>query len=269
MSFNWRDCYFSFLNLDHRIDRLDHMTNELARVGLTAERTRGKLPREYDLTNPRYKAMVNRTPGALPCHYGQVSIMQEAFNRGKSAFVMEDDLQFGSDVKERLDYFQNFLNRQEDWAVAWLGGTYSINPPWWHKLGHNSELTQCNCTLGRDAECTDDPRIMRTYGCFSTFAYVVNYDWIERILIMLEENIHFSIGIDFLFIYLQPMIKTFAFSPGLVRQIDNRSDIGSGITYFTPFLKLNGTLENSAYVFQDKMSDFDPTTFNWAEARQM
>jgi hypothetical protein len=267
--FNSQDFYFSFLNLDHRKDRLNHMTNELNRVGITAERTRGKLPNEYDLLDPKLQAMRYRTPGAIPCHYGQVSIIKEAFNRGKSAFVMEDDLTFCSDLRERMDYFQNFLNRQEDWAIAWLGGTYSINPPWWHKIGHNSELTQCKCTLGKDAECTDDPRIMRTFGCFSTFCYMVNYRWIEKILEMLEENIHFSIGIDFLFIYLQPRIKTYAFAPGLVKQIDNKSDIGNGITYFTSFLKLNGTLDNSAYVYQDKMDSFNPATFDWAEAKTL
>jgi len=35
------DCYIGYLNLDHRQDRLQHIQSELARVGLSGERTRG------------------------------------------------------------------------------------------------------------------------------------------------------------------------------------------------------------------------------------
>src|SRR5438477_478924 len=85
------DCYISFLNLDHRTDRLQHMTNELSRIGIEAGRTRGKLPEEYDLGDEKLQVMFRRTKGAIGCHYGQVEIMQEALNRNKHAFVMEDD----------------------------------------------------------------------------------------------------------------------------------------------------------------------------------
>src|SRR5439155_189736 len=95
------DCYISFLNLDHRLDRFRHMNNELARIGINAVRTRGKKPEEIDDgTNPRYHVMWHRTKGALPCHYGQVSIMDEALRQNKHAFVMEDDLVFCSDFQE-------------------------------------------------------------------------------------------------------------------------------------------------------------------------
>lgn len=259
-------CHCSFVNLDHRKDRLLHMFSALNKAGINASRTRGVLPSEVHEDLTPFKTMLDRTPGALGCHLAQVDIMKESLIRRKNAFVMEDDLIFCSDIQDRFDYIEKFLSSHE-WDIFWLGGTYSVAPPYWHKHGHNSELTQCRCTLGRDAECTDDPRIMRTYGCFSTFAYIVNVNSIPKILKLIEENVHFSIGIDFLFIYLQPILKTYSFAPGCVFQIDNISDIGSGMTYFTPFLKINGTLENSAYVYQDRMEDFDPSTFNFAEAK--
>jgi hypothetical protein len=45
-------------------------------------------------------------------------------------------------------------------------------------------------------------------------------------------------GIDWLFIYLQPWLNTYAFNPGMVKQIDNQSDIGKGMTIFSNFSKL-------------------------------
>jgi len=42
-----------------------------------------------------------------------------------------------------------------------------------------------------------------------------------------------------------------------VMQMDNKSDIGNGDTIWS------GQLKNGAYVFQDKMEDFDPTTYKW------
>jgi len=38
------------------------------------------------------------------------------------------------------------------------------------------------------------------------------------------------------------------------------------MTMWSGFLKLNGTFENSAYVYQERKEDFNPETFNWAEA---
>lgn len=230
------DCHISFLNLNHRTDRLAHMQAELDRVGIVAKRMKGNVFNSFDLSNPKLYTMLQRTPGAIGCHYGQVSIMEESLARKKHAFVMEDDLVFCSDIKERLTHIEGFLN-SHPWDIFWLGGTYHTDYPYWHNKSHH-QLRQCNCSLNRDYEITEDPRIVRTYGAFSTFAYIVNVNSIEKILRMLEENIHFSIGIDFLFIYLQPQLFTYAFNPGCVKQIDNVSDIGTGITYFSGFSKL-------------------------------
>jgi hypothetical protein len=46
-----------------------------------------------------------------------------------------------------------------------------------------------------------------------------------------------SMGIDWLFILLQPNLKTYAFNPGCVKQIDNKSDIGDW-TQFSAFSNL-------------------------------
>jgi len=133
--------------------------------------------------------------------------------------------------------------------VIWLGGTFHINPPWWHK------------NLGRDAELTTDPRMIRTLGCFSTHAYIVNRDSIQWVMEGLDKVVHLSMGIDWAMIQLQPRMRSFAFVPGSVIQIDNQSDIGKGRTIYSGFKKLG------PYWYQERMEDFDPAAFNWAEAR--
>ncbi len=260
-----KDLYASYVNMDHRSDRNGHMIGQLSTIGLSAVRQRGMPHHEY--TGPREKVWVmeKRTKGAIGCHYSQVAIMEKAFAEGKSAFVMEDDLIFCSDFNDRMEHIQGFLNKQKEWDVVWLGGTCHCNPAQWH-TGHNNDLPESG--LGYDMELTSDPRIVRTYGAFSTYAYLVNKDSIPKILKMLDENVHLSMGIDWLFIKLQPQLKTFMYVPGCVKQMDSQSDIGGAITIFSNFgVSLNGNAEKSAYWWKDKKEDFNPETFNWAEAK--
>jgi GR25 family glycosyltransferase involved in LPS biosynthesis len=255
------ECYASFVNLDRRPDRRAKMVNELLTHGLTAVRTRGMLPEEYKGSPAQIQAMWDRPQkGAIGCHFSQVKVMREAWSRHQHAFVMEDDLVFCEDFGERMDIITAFC-QTHPWDVIFLGGTFHINPPYWNK------------PLGKDAEQTDHPRMMRTYGAFCTYAYIVNVIALPKILRTMDLLLPRSIGIDHLFIMMQPKLNAYAFVPGCIKQYDHVSDIGvdahgrpGGMTVFSNFAKLNGTVENSAYWWQNKMTDFDPTTFNWHEA---
>jgi len=178
--------------------------------------------------------------------------MEEALRLGKHAFVMEDDLVICSDFHKRMAILDTFVETHE-WDVLWMGGTFHVgdgpNGVYWHKKD-----------MGRDAEQTDHPNVMRTYGAFSTHAYIVNVKSLEKILASLDKWLHLSMGIDWLFIQLEPQLFTYSFVPGIIKQYDNPSDIGNGITYFSNFKKLG------PYWWQDRMEDFDPTTFDWKEA---
>lgn len=264
---NTDEYYASFVNLDSRPDRLSHMLSQLDRIKLNATRTRGMKPHEViekKIATPhQVGTMLRRTEGAIGCHYSQVQVMKDAFERKKHAFVMEDDLVFCEDFETRFSYINNWIVGK-DWDVVWLGASFHV-PPYWHcKGGSKDSRNDCSANLGKDCEVTDDPRMIRTYGAFATFAYLVNYNSIQKILDLLDANVHMSIGIDWLFVKLQPQLKCFSFVPGCIKQYDNQSNIGSGVTMWSGFLKLNGTKENSAYVYQEKISDFDPTKFNWS-----
>lgn len=263
------NCYISFLNLPHRTDRLHHMNRELARVGINAVRHEARLPKDYDFNNPKYQSMMRRTPGALGCQMGQIEIMQKAFDLGKSAFVLEDDLVFATDIKERLDYIGKWINENDPtFDIIWGGATFH-NPAFWHKVGKSGMPPDCSAQLGKDFEDTNDARIKRTFGSFCTYAYIVRHESIPKVLALLEKHMSESIGIDWTMIKIQPQLHTYAFVPGSVIQFDNKSDIGFNAdgtpakTMFSGFAKLNGTVENSRYWFQDNINDFDPINFKW------
>jgi GR25 family glycosyltransferase involved in LPS biosynthesis len=243
------ESHIRFVNLDSRWDRLDLMTKACDEANIPATRVRGMLPSEYRGNPRRVAVMQNRTPGAIGCHFSQVQIMEEALKKKKHAWVMEDDLIFCKDFHVRLAYMERFLT-DRIWDILWLGATFHVNPPHWHKQD-----------LGRDAETTDDPRILRTFGAFCTYAYIVRDRSIERVLYLLDGWLDVSMGIDWAMIQMQPQLQTFAFVPGSIIQRDNKSDIGKGMTIFSGFSKLG------PYWFQQNMNDFDPTTFEWHEAK--
>ena len=141
-----------------------------------------------------------------------------------------------------------------------MGATFHVRPPHWHKD-----------TLGRDAECTDDSRMIRTYGAFCTYAYIVNNKSLATVLEGLDRWLPKSMGIDWAMIQLQPHLYTYAYVPGCCIQRDGKSDIGyvkhkeggrgPGFTKFSGFAKLG------PYWFANYSNEFDPTTFNWGEAK--
>jgi len=275
---NWRDSYATYINLDHRTDRKERLIGQFDRIGMSKEidihRTRGMYFNEYDGDKSIIDNWLARysTPqymkNMLGCHFSHIKAMRTAFEQGKNAFVFEDDLDFASDTLKRLDYAQEFLNKNE-WDVFWLGGTYHLNPPMWHNYAQdNARLTESDkqfiresgFSLGRDVEPTNDIRIVKTYGCWSTYAYLVNINSLERILKMFDDNVHRAHSPDHLFIILQPYLKTFAFVPAMCKQYDGHSDIGNTNAYFSTFANLG------QYWYADKMEQFNPNSIDWSKS---
>lgn len=248
MIFDPKAIEWHYVNLDSRPDRDAHARNEFAKVGITARRQRGYLPHEWPGDKSMVEQMRRRTPGAIGCFQSQLAVMRTVIGTDRVVAVCEDDVCFCADLKKRLEYIAT--NVPEDWQVFWLGSTVHVNPAVWHKK-----------TIGRDLERTADPRIFRAYGLWGTYAYLVNGRHAAHIVDLLESNMYRSDGIDDCFIkWLEPQIKSYCFMPGCAWQYDNRSNIGVGDTIFSHFKKLG------PYVWQERMEDFDPGQFNWAEA---
>ncbi len=258
------NCHAAYVNLEARQRRREIMEERLRRLGIKAERYKALLPYEVDAPKEKIQAMWDRPQkGAIGCHFSQLACMQMAYVKKKHAFVMEDDLDFCSDFHRRLAIVSKFCSNHA-WDIIWLGGTFHVNPPHWHGSPPGR-----GCTfVGRDAETTDHPRMIRTYGCFCTYAYIVNYLALPRLFTLFQKYTPQSIGIDHLMIMIQPFLMTYAFVPGMIKQYDHMSDIGvdrkgnPSMTTFSNFAKLG------PYWWQDRMEDFDPTTFNWAEAQK-
>lgn len=223
--------YAAYVNLDSRDDRRILMDAELYRVKVSAKRVAGHLPRHYP--EAHFDKMRNTTPGAIGCYMAQLSILSTADNVDKHAFVMEDDLVFCDDIHERLAMFDRW-SKGKEWDILWLGATYHLNPVW-HRRGHPNRELPCDCELGIDWEPTDNKNIVRTYGCWSTYAYIVNKYSILKVKKMLIDILPFTIGIDYSMIAFQPKLKTYSITPGCVKQYDNLSNIGNGITKFSGF----------------------------------
>ena len=261
--FDWkRDCLNMYINLGHRTDRRDRMENELSKVNLSAERIDGMYYDQYAGDRNIIQKMLSKSQGAVGCFFSHVKAMEKALHEGKSAFIMEDDLVLASDIQKRLDYAQYFLNNHPDWDILWLGGTYHLDPPRWHCEGHNPDLQDCGCDLKKDVEITEDPRIVRTYGIWSTYAYIINHRSLGKILNMIEKNTANSYAIDHLFIKLQPNLKTYAFVPAMAKQYDNQSNIQKGVMQFSLFAELG------AYWWADKMTDVDPLSIEWEKPKK-
>lgn len=247
MTLDFNSTVFSaYINLEHRIDRRKHMQKELTRTGLKATRAIGIKPDKETISHPKFSIMAQRNTGggSIGCHLSQVAVILNAHQTGNHAMVLEDDLIFCNDLQYRFKLIEDFCNNNE-WDIIFLGCCFHPNSQskyQWHRSENGKhthpDMQGCNCALNRDVEKTEYPHILRAYGVWSTHAYIVNYNSIPRILQLLEDNVHLSMGIDWLFMYLAPQMKQFAFVPGCVKQYDNQSDIGTGITKFSAFKAL-------------------------------
>lgn len=222
-----------YINLAHRVDRRTHMESELARIGLKAERYEAIRTKGNEWNEEPYKKMFARTRGAIGCMLSQMNVMEMATD---NPMILEDDLIFCDDFLDRLSIISDFLE-DRDWDVCWLGGTVHYPVPYWHTRAHR-EMPECKCTLNCDAEPTMHKNFYRSYGSFSTHAYIVNYFKIPTILTQLRASMATTIGIDYSFIRLAPKMNNYVFIPGCVIQKDNQSDIGNGVTVFSGFKKL-------------------------------
>lgn len=252
-----------YINLSTRLDRRIKMINELDRVGLPAIRAAALTPTPEMLSNPKFDIMAKRNTGggSIACYLSQIAVIKESHKRRQHALVMEDDAIFCDDLLHRFELIEHFCNNNL-WDVIFLGCCFHPKGQekyQWHRSinGRHThpDMQLCTCTVNADVEPTNVPYMIRSFGVWSTHAYIVNYESIPRILKLLDDNVHLSMGIDWLFMYLSSQMKQFAFVPGCVKQYDNQSDIGTGVTHFSAFKNLG------PHWYQSDMRNFDYERF--------
>lgn len=249
-SFQGKRLIWNYVNLASRPDRNDHALVEFEKHGISAHRFEAYLPEDWTGLPSDVLRMRNRTPGAIGCYMSQLELIRSAIGTDSVVAICEDDICFCEDLEKRIDYISEHLTW--DWDIFYLGATFHVPGVWCH----NPDCSEWG-VIGADAEPTSDKHIMRVYGEWGTYAYLVNPKNAQKVAGLLEGNCSISDGIDHNFMRLGDRVNAYCIVPGAAWQYDNRSNIGEGDTIFSGFKKLG------PYVWTDYMEDFDPNTFDW------
>jgi len=184
-----------YINLSSRVDRKEHVENELAKIGLPYERFNAiKLPN-----------------GALGCSMSHLKCLQIAKEKGWShVFVCEDDIQFLDPelFKKQLDTF--LKNHTDDWDVLLVAGNNM--PPYIYIDKTCVQVKQCQTTTG----------------------YIVKQHYYDTLIdnfklgiqfLMREPHKHALYAIDKYWFFLQQQHRWFLIIPLTVVQRTDYSDI--------------------------------------------
>jgi len=184
-----------YINLSSRVDRKQHVENELSKIGIQFERFNAiKLPN-----------------AALGCSMSHLKCLQTAKERAWShVFICEDDIQFlDSELfKNQLDTF--LKNHQNDWDVLLVAGNNM--PPY----------------IPIDDTC------VQVKQCQTTTGYIVKQHYYDTLIenfklgiqcLMREPEKHSLYAVDKYWFFLQQQHRWFLIIPLTVVQRTDYSDI--------------------------------------------
>lgn len=120
-----------FINLDHRKDRLEHVTAEFAKMGINGQRMNA----------------VKMASGAVGCSFSHIKCLEQAkVNGWKQVFICEDDIEFTnpSVLLENLTKFHQ--NKSISWDVLLIGGNNC--PPYTRISDYCVQVSNCRTTIG-------------------------------------------------------------------------------------------------------------------------
>ena len=119
-----------FINLEHRKDRLVHVTKQFETLGISAE---------------RFNA-VKTTAGAIGCTISHIKCLELAAERGyDQIFICEDDITF-LNVDIFKDSLTKFHNSGLKWDVLFISGNNS--PPFQQTSDFCVRVSNCRCGTG-------------------------------------------------------------------------------------------------------------------------
>lgn len=191
-----------YINLEYRVDRNEHVLNELKKIGVTLE---------------RFNA-ITCAAGNIGCSMSHIKCLELAKSRNyPQVFICEDDITFTNPdlLKENVSKFEN-LNTE--WDVLIIGG--NTLPPF--------EQTTDFCA--------------RTYNCQTTTGYVVKSHYYDTLITNFREGVQKLLenpsmkkeySIDMYWKSLQQTDKWYIITPLTVTQYENYSDIENTITNYS------------------------------------
>lgn len=120
-----------YINLEHRTDRLEHVQNELKKVGIKGE---------------RFNAIKTKS-GAVGCTLSHIKCLEIAKERNyEEVFICEDDITF-TNPELFLGNLQKFCDNQDImWDVLIIGGNNV--PPYKQYYDYCARVFNCQTTTG-------------------------------------------------------------------------------------------------------------------------
>jgi glycosyl transferase family 25 len=211
-----------YINLDHRTDRKEHITEQLATLGLT--------------TCERFNA-IKMENGAVGCSMSHLKILDDAIkNNWNHVLIIEDDITF-LDPELFKSNFNTFLQRQQNnWDVILLAGN---NMPPYDPIDEVS---------------------IRVKRCQTTTGYIVNGHYIKKLRDNVKMGLthllhkpasHTLYAIDKFWFVLQNVDKWFLIIPPTVIQREDYSDIEKRTTNYA---KAMTDLDKASFLSQLKRS---------------
>lgn len=192
-----------FINLDHRVDRKQHVEKQLHSIGIV---------------NPTRFSAIRVQNGAIGCGMSHLHCLEYARNNAwDHVLIVEDDIQF-LDPKFFVNQMNLFLHNQKEWDVVLLGGNNV--PPYRHV----------------------DPSCVQVSFCQTTTGYLIKNHYFETLInnirlgishLIREPNNRFHYAIDKFWIRLQKQDKWFLIIPLTVTQREDYSDIEKKPTNYT------------------------------------
>lgn len=211
-----------YINLEHRLDRKEHIESELKKIGLSS-------------TAQRFNA-IRMENGAVGCSMSHLKILQNAVAQNMDhVLILEDDITF-LDPELFRNQFDTFLSRfGTNWDVILLAGNNM--PP----------------HLQIDDTC------IKVSSCQTTTGYLVNGHYISKLMENVKMGLHHLLrgpekhleyAIDMFWKRLQNEDQWFLITPPTVIQCDGYSDIEKKNTNYSKPM-----LDFEKRIFMQKMKE--------------
>jgi len=187
-----------YINLESRVDRKNHIEEELKKVNLNGFRIDAV---KIDKANhPIFKYSVVRQ-GAIGCTLSHIKCLEIALeNNYNHIMIFEDDAQFiyPELLKDKINIF---LETCKEWDFVFISGN-NVGP--YEKVNEN---------------------YIKVVSCQTTGCYIVNGHYIKTLLDNVKESLVKQQPLDAHFFSLQRIHKWYLITPVLCTQRDDYSDI--------------------------------------------
>jgi len=193
------------INLDSRTDRLELITAELLKTGITDFERFSAIRPTDDMLNGKYKDYIHNANmtyrrGALGCLLSHMEIIKIAKIRNyDKILIIEDDCKFTGTLDVLVSALEQLAEKNNAYKLLYLSGNH---------------IKKCTPFL---------KNVVRVHGTFTTHSYIVTKNAYDEILNGLDG---FRREIDNYYIRIyQPRNECYCVFPSITTQLDGISDI--------------------------------------------